>query len=39
MSDNLCDMCWALGNTFPFRDDSTVCAKCLVKLAFMRINK
>jgi hypothetical protein len=32
MSKNLCDMCWALGDTIPFRDDSTVCVKCLVKL-------
>jgi hypothetical protein len=32
MSKNLCDMCWALGNTKPFRDDSTVCDKCMDKL-------
>jgi len=32
MSKNLCDMCWRLGDTTPYRDDSTVCDVCLEKL-------
>ncbi len=31
MSRNICDCCWRLGNTYPFRDD-TVCSKCLINL-------